>query len=362
MMETITQAVGIRNGTTIAPNNQTDLQTVTGLLDRISLTNGGTAATPGLWSNDRTELITQVAVAITAFQTANQLTIDGVVDPGGRTIRMMNQVALPEPVSATVIRQEENSQRWVVAEPSSLPGTGLLQPLDISPQITRALVRVKGTSIEWFGVVVPRTDDNSILGGPPHIFFTPSPNQGNFQDNTYHEFSAWIELWNKYTSAIGSQLVFSGVSQILVIPFYKNSQAGNLGSFLTNWQEVISLVITAAIDSIDPLFLRDRFEFDRIFSSSFSNGIVTLQNFNTAGAGTDAVTERLFDLDGQASGSQWRSSKGIIYRNKIAPNGTNPIGSDWFVGGRFAQLRPFYPPNDHNICPFLLLHGLSNFG
>jgi len=363
-METIAQAVGIRNGVTIMPNEPTDLQTVTGLLDRIPLSNGGTAATPGLWSDDRTVLIGEVAAAIVTFQTVNNRpTIDGVVDPGGGTISLMNQLATALPVTATVEQEDENSQLWVVAEPSSLPGNSPLQPLEISPQLTRKLVRVSGTSIKWFGVVVPRNEAGEILGDAPHIFFTPSPGQGGYQDGTYDPFTQWMPLWDKYTSCIGSQLVASTTPQILVIPFYKNAQSGNLGSFLTNWQEVVSAVLTAAIDSIDPLFLRDKFEFDKIFSSSFSNGIVTLQNFSTQGVGVAAMTQMAFDLDGQASGSTWRPSVGVSYRNTAAPQGINPSGSDWYVGGRFAQIRPSYSgTTDHNLCPLLLLHGLTEFG
>jgi hypothetical protein len=252
---------------------------------------------------------------------------------------------------------------WVVAEPSSVAGTGPLQSRDIAPMLTRKLVRASGSSVKWFGVVVPLNAEGGIGGGSPHIFFTPSPWQGGYQDPTYDDFTAWNRLWDKYTSAIGSQLVASGVQQILVIPFYKNSQTGNLGDFLTNWKEVISAVVTAAIDSVDPYFLRDRYEFETIFSSSFSNGIATLQNFSTRAADAAAMTRMAFDLDGQASGSNWRPRRGVSYRNTRAPHGVNPSGSDWHVGGRFAQIRPRYPgTSDHNLCPFLLLHGLTTFG
>ena len=145
-METISQAVGIRNGVTMMPNIPADLRTVTGLLDRIPLANGGTAAAARMWSGDRTVLIAQVAVAIVVFQTANRRPmIDGVVDPAGGTIRAMNQLAAPGPVTATVVQGDENSQLWVVAESSSLSGTGPLQPRDISPLLTRKLVSVSGT-------------------------------------------------------------------------------------------------------------------------------------------------------------------------------------------------------------------------
>jgi hypothetical protein len=360
-MRTISRSVGIRNGMTIMPNNPADVQTIAGLLDQIPLENGGTASTPGLWSSDQTLLIGQVTAAIIAFQTVNNRhTIDGVIDPGGGTLLLMNQLVPPEPITAMVVQEDVNSQSWIVAEPSSLPGTGPLIPLDISPQLTRKLISVNGSSIKWFGVVIPLNDTGQIIdGAQPHLFFTPSPNQGGYDDSTYDEFTAWTNLWDDYTSVIGSQLVASGAPQILVIPFYKTAQSGKLGSFLTDWREVISVVVTAAMNSIDPLFLSDRFAFDRIFSSSFSNGVATLQNFHTQGADVASLTQMTFDLDGQAS----RPNPGLSYRNTPAPSGMNPQGGDWHVGGRFAQLRPSHAGSiDHNICPYLLLHGLTMFG
>jgi hypothetical protein len=156
--------------------------------------------------------------------------------------------------------------------------------------------------------------------------------------------------------------VASAAPQILVIPFYKNSQVGKLGGFLTNWRDVISEVLTAAVVSIDPFFLRDKFTFEEIFTSSFSDGITTHQNFNAHGAGAASMTRIGFDLDGQASGNRWRPSRGVVYSNTPAPR-TNPVGTHWHVRGRFALIRPRYPgTRDHNLCPFLLLHGLSRFG
>jgi len=255
---------------------------------------------------------------------------------------------------------------WPVADPTSLDGTRPLRRRDISPSITKILVSVDGSSIKWFGVVVPQNSAGQIVGGAPHIFFTPSPwqHQPPCVDGAYDQFdSVWLDLANKYTSIIGSQLVVSGAPQILVMPIYKNAQASNLGDFLTNWKEVISAVVTEAISSMDPLFLRDRFDFNRIYSSSFSNGIVTHQNFNTQGAGAASMTRMGFDLDGQAAGSLWQPSRAVIY-STAAPSGINPVGTKWFVGGRFGDIRPGYMPgtSDHSLCPFLLLHGLSQFG
>lgn len=367
-MQTIRYAVGIRNGVAVMPNDPADLRTITGLLDNIPSSRGGTADLPGSWSLARTALIAEVTAAIVNFQTVHHLpVIDGVVDPGGGTLRHLNALAGAAPVTATVVLEGMITQPYTVADPFSLDGVGPLRPLTISPSTAQKVVRVEGSSIKWFGVVVPLGSAGGILGGAPHLFFTPTPWQHDppCLDSHYDEFNqAWLDLAKKYNSVVGSQLVASRAPQILVIPFYKNAQAGNLGSFLDDWQDVIAAVVTAAINSIDPLFLRDRFEFDTVFSSSFSNGIVTHQNFQTRGLDAVAMTRMAFDLDGQASGSLWRPRRGVIYSNTHAPSGTkNPVGTHWYVGGRFAEIRRYYRGgNDHGLCPFLLLHGLTRFG
>jgi len=62
-------------------------------------------------------------------------------------------------------------------------------------------------------------------------------------------------LWDDYTDRIGGLLSASGVNQVLVIPFYKTSKAFNLGLFLTNWQDVVSAVVTAAVSDMNPYHL-----------------------------------------------------------------------------------------------------------
>lgn len=64
MAATIGQAVGIRNRQTPMPNQAGDIRTVTGLLDRIPGSKGGTQDIPGNWSTDRTALINEVTAAI----------------------------------------------------------------------------------------------------------------------------------------------------------------------------------------------------------------------------------------------------------------------------------------------------------
>jgi hypothetical protein len=128
----------------------------------------------------------------------------------------------------------------------------------------------------------------------------------------------------------------------------------------------VSAVVTAAINSIDPYMLRDTFTFDRIVSSSFSNGYVAHQGFHNKAAGAAAMTDVLFDLDGQAGGSTWRPAKGVIYLNRT-PGAVNPVGGrQWYVGGRWEpKFKPLYGGGNVNghaaSRNHLLYHGLWQF-
>jgi hypothetical protein len=249
----------------------------------------------------------------------------------------------------------------------SMPGTGPLLPDSRATRYTRHLVRVTGTSIKWFGVVIPESVESSILSAVPHIFFTPTPIQGGYNDGSYDSFVGWGRLWDDYTSRIGGLLTASGVNQILVIPFYKTSQAYNLDTFLKNWREAVSAVVTAAINATNPYYLGGVFSFDRLYSSSFSNGINAHWAFNTRGLGVQAMTPLIFDLDGQAQtgGSNWRPPNGIIYQNRIPPSGINPEGLNWYVGSRwkiFDVLEPTTSHYSHHACSqYLLYHGLRQY-
>lgn len=371
----ISAPVGIRNGQQVMPNQPRDLATVTDLLDRIPVSRGGSAEIGGVWASERNALIAEVAAQITIFQTTNRLTvIDGVLDPGGGTLKLMNQLASePAPATITATRvpapgglAEDFAGGVSVVEVTSIGGQGPLVPTWIDTTYDRRLIRVDGTSISWFGVVVPKHSDGGSFGRIPHINFTPTPIQGGYADATYDSFAGWDNLWRDYTSVIGGQLAASGADQILVIPFYRTSQAGNLGDFLLNWKAAVSAAVTAAIDSIDPLYLRDTYTFDRIVTSSFSNGYVAHQGFHTKAAGAAEMTDVLFDLDGQAGGSTWRPAKGVIYLNR-APGPINPVGGrHWYVGGRWQQkFAPLYgggAVNGHAASRnHLLYHGLWQF-
>lgn len=362
--------VGTRNGKLPMPNLADDLDTVTELFDRIAYAKGGTREIGGLWASARAARIAEVTAEIVRFQNINHRpVVDAVIDPGGGTLKSMNQLADEPPPSTLGARvaaapegcAEAMQHGAYVVDVGSMPGLGRLGLTTANASYTRKLVRVDACSIKWFGVVIPQSAAGDVRGRTPHLNFTPTPIQGGYQDGNYESFRGWGQLWDDYTSVIGAQLAASGADQVLVIPIYRTSQQGKLGDFLANWQAVVSMVVTAAMDSVAPLFLRDTFTFDRIVSSSFSNGWVAHQNFHTQAVGAESMTDVLFDLDGVAGGSNWRPAKGVIYQNRQSPAKLNPFGNLWFVGGRWANFAHIYPGglNTHAACRnHLLYHGL----
>jgi len=364
--------VGIRNGQSMMTNSTSDLNAITDLLDRIPVANGGSAEIGGIWATERTALIDEVTAQIVTFQTTNKMpTIDGVIDRGGRTLQLMNQLAsepLPGTISATVVDAPGNEEQgpvgvWVV-DVNLMAGLKPIQPMPVSADYVRKLVRVDNCSIKWFGVVIPR--DCTGISSIPHINFTPTPAQGGYYDNTYDSFGGWGKLWEDYTSVIGGQMTAAGVEEILVIPFYQNSQTLDLGNFMSTWKDVIVAVVTAALDSFNPYLLRKSYEFDKIVSSSFSNGYVAHMTFNQKADGAAAATNLIIDLDGQAGGSTWTPSNGVIYRNRAVPGNANLVGNVWYVGGRWgSKFPPIYGGNLNTHAAsrnHLLYHGLFLFG
>jgi len=367
----ISSPVGVRNGQAMMPNQPKDLNTVTDLFDRIPTAKGGSAEIGGVWATDRNTLITEITAQIITFQTTNARPVtDGVIDPGGGTLKLMNRLAADPPpgsITAKVMPAPDNEEIgpavMAVVDVAKMAGFRPIEPMNVNTHLFRKLVRVENCSINWYGVVIP--DSCQGQGATPHINFTPTPDQGHYYDPGYDSFTSWGQLWKDYTWVIGGQVAASGADQILVIPFYKNAQQQNLGDFLVNWQEVISQVITEALISYDPMMLRTDFSFDHIVSSSFSNGYVAHQNFNSQAVGAATMTDFIFDLDGVAGGSHWTPPNGVIYRNRKPPGNANPVGNIWYVGERWGSgFAKIYGGNlnTHAACRnHLLYHGLFMF-
>ena len=165
-----------------------------------------------------------------------------------------------------------------------------------------------GSSIRWFGVVLPTSVGDTASTARPLIFFTPTPHQHPCDDRDYFSFvGGWPSLWDDYTDRIGGLLCASGVNQILVLPFYQNRQTYDLDAFMSDWQDVVAAVINATVNDINPYYLSEAYSFSSIVSASFSNGVGVHQRFNSGANGAQAMTSVLFDLDGGAqTGGQCR--------------------------------------------------------
>ena len=251
-------------------------------------------------------MIKEIAAQITIFQGAppGGLTVDGAIDPLGNTLKRMNAISASLLGGVTVIsaRVDHNvapyseigqDVSFTAIDSFSMPGRGPLKIIRDKWSYVRRLVRVENCSIKWFGVLFNAPGGTAQFGSVPHIYFTPHPSQGRppYLDHAYDSFTTWRKLWHDYTQAPGRQIVTAGKDQVLVVPFYTNAQhRGGLGDFLLNWKETVTTVVTAAIDSIDPTALRSRFEFDEIYSTSFSDGWIPHRQFHTEGLGVKEMT------------------------------------------------------------------------
>lgn len=367
-------AVGRRWGYAPVANQAQDVATVVDLFDRILAAFGGTSDIPGTWPTEQTILVAGLAELIGAFQAMHGLPIvDSVIDPFGKTLQLLNQLAADPPIGTFVAGFGGYETDYVmearsIADPASLPGSKPLVPSLVAVETSRRLIGVTGSSIKWFGVSMNWDISRKVASATPHIFFSPTPDQGGYDDGKYDNLAGWGGLWNDYTGSIGHQIAAAGVNQILVMPIYKKAQKFDLGVFLGHWQEVVSKVVTQAVSDMNPYLLPGPFTFSNIVSSSFSNGTAAHQNFHNKAAGAHAMTSVLFDLDGQASaeGANWRPSKGITYRNAL-PGGANPVGRTFYIGAnRFQRFAAEVNPSDvqysHYACSkYLLTHGLKTF-
>ncbi|GEP56980.1 hypothetical protein [Reyranella soli] len=347
----ISEAVGIRNGVRPCPNRQSDLEKIRDLFDAIPTDAGGTRDSIGTWAAVRQVLIAEIAAQITIFQGAQPgLTVDGAIDKSGSTLKRMNAIAAAQGgvtmITATVSHDvapysETGSDiSFTAIDSFTMPGRGPLKIIRDRWSYVRRLVRVENCSIKWFGVLFNAPGGTAQFGSVPHIYFTPHPSQGHYYDPGYDSFTTWRKLWHDYTQAPGRQIVTAGKDQVLVVPFYTNAQhRGGLGDFLQNWQETVSTVVTVAIDSVDATALRGRFEFNEIYSSSFSDGWIPHRQFQTEGSGVQQMTTRIIDLDGQAAHppSHWRPAKSIVYLDQPPPRQGNPVGNLWYVGQRWSR-------------------------
>ena len=294
-------AVGIRNGTVVLPNQTEDLETITDLFDRIAFSDGGTREIGGLWATDRNALIAEITAEIIRFQTMHGFQKpDGAIDRGGRTLRLMNQLA-SEPPEPPLIRRLEDSPPWEDWGHTNLPPISHSQVPEIVWEMTfggggdqpdmssRSYACHKKLGTPHIGVGWPTN------AGPPDAYLI------YFHHSIGQEQASYASSAARFRKGIGDYLIgrMKGLDQIarsgknvcMVVP--EPTFAGQ-GIFDHNAQLVAEVIkqidadITGGEGRDDvPLLL-----------ASYSDGLERMDNFLTNCRTLRTRVRGVFDFDG----------------------------------------------------------------
>jgi hypothetical protein len=249
--------VGIRNGVTQVTNAPADQGKIIALLWNIGPENGGmkdvsSPASPG--STFRCD--PTLAAAILAFQSfwvqSGDLRVaDGVVDPGGATLRKLDALSgggiAPTPSNPSAGMTDLNVLSFQqtmpgVAASLSIPAItpGSVMPF-LFPPVPKGSMLVEGPaigtvseflfkivkngSIFWVGAAVPEgTTDFSRV----YIFFHPDTIAAS-DDAAYPSFSGRWPTVQRYVAPLGIQMA-SLKKMALIVPFMTNASGSNSSS------------------------------------------------------------------------------------------------------------------------------------
>lgn len=248
--------------------------------------------------------------------------------PAGISIEEQPLTSIPQTVSRS----------FSVVEPGSVSGIGKVKYTAAEISFERRLYRVEGSSIKWIAVLLPKS---LYLEPIPLIFFMPQPgNDPALLASDFDGFKGkWPELFRAYTYYIGGQLAAASQCQgALVMPFYADSQAANLGNFNVHWQPIVREILTDALMKKDPLIIRgDQTSFKNIMTAGYSSGVVVHKHFHAKGADVESMTSRLYSLDGKIGPSHWEDwsfSGSIVYKDQEARM-PNPRGNVYYLANRW---------------------------
>jgi hypothetical protein len=211
------------------------------------------------------------------------------------TVTSIPLAAIPNVHGGTGFQQNPN---WLVV-PSSVPGSAKLQFTGQWVQVTTMLFELNTSDCpNWLGVAIPAGIQDFTRA---NIFFHPMPAQAGYNDSDYASKSGkWPELFY-YIERLGYQMDGAARSQIIIMPFLKNS-ATNTGIFLANWFDIVTDILTAvrsAMGADDGSLL----QLSQVVVSSFSIGIVYSSNFRTGAPNLGNYMAEVWDFDGLYSTS-----------------------------------------------------------
>lgn len=372
-MTSISGPVGIRNRTQQVANAVVDQAKIIGLLSLIGSKDGGKL---GVWippplPGSAGQCPRPLADAILGFQElwrarGELRSADGVVDPGGGTLRKLDALAAsgvlvgPGGIDPSIIRFRQTNPKektdihdvkQMVISPLTVGG--LLQEISQTGSIREFLFEMrKDGTVYWIGAAVPQgTSDFSKV----QVFFHPTvvQNQGkglpplvHAAEGDYPAFrGGWSRSLQRYVAMQGGQL--AGARQTpLIVPFM--TMAAFTGRapaymFATRPTETLNAIMTAVRDAAVPS-MPDPVQVSRIGVSSFSSGIGAMRLFIQTFGGNGLIAETT-DFD----------SPFITVELKVI---TRSPGA---VGRVFSQVAPRHPqvgwltmpaPSFRNITTF----------
>lgn len=347
-MTQISGPVGIRNGTQQVTNAAEDQRKIIGLLWAVDAKDGGKS---GVWPQPPApgaarQCAPLLAEAILDFQKVMQSRgqlrkADGVIDPGGQTLRRLDALAASQLVgpggidpSLIWFRQTNPADRTAAHEVtqmvlSPLMLGGMFQEVSQTGSIHEFLFEMrKDGAVYWVGAAVPKgTTDFSRV----QVFFHPTVIQNGVvhaADSDYPEFrGGWSGSLQRYVAMQGGQLAGARLTP-LIVPFMTTAASSGKAPaymFATRPVETLNAIMTAVRDELVQ-GLAEPVRVAQIGVSSFSSGIGAMRLFIRHFGGGLIVETTDFDSP------FIRAEPKIITR---APGAA--------VGRVFAQVPPAHP-------------------
>jgi len=315
----ISGPVGLRNLLTPLASRNADQNTILILLSEIPVAQGGLAGAPGKPPEARPDgkCAPELAKAIWDFQNKRRnsfkegLGLDGVVDPGGKTLAKLNALAphagqMIRPSGVQVFSPVQQMNPPALADDhhasynvvSPLAAGNKYYMIPIEPYYRNLLFRVEHNGrVFWIGAGVPSgtQDFNKV-----QVYFHPTVvNSGvtHARDSDYEDFKCgWSGHMQDYTVRAGLQIA-AARRVVVLVPFNTMGahNGGGANMFATNGVGLINKVMAAIQGICDPYNPIEPLV-TQIGVTSFSNGIAFLKLFLRY-VGSSGLIREITDLD-----------------------------------------------------------------
>ena len=286
--------------------------------------------------------------AIEMFQKFQRLSArDGRVDPGGGTLRRINEILnpgailpvprppggtgniLPMTTNTSGLAATVDQNTWTPNEASlaselvfkwtGVTGKGKISYFELDEKVVP----------RWFGILVP---DGIISFDKAHIFFHPTPGQvraGYYDDAQYQGFGNWRNIFHYLSDRMGSQFCAAGMDRVMVMPLMTQGTAESCGIFPQRWESIVSRIF-GMLKSGDMSGSAPPASISSVVVSSFSSGITYSHHFRSK-ANLGSRLAGVIDFDGGISSysqlsASIRNPPGRVVRMQQMPSTQQMLG------------------------------------